>query len=38
MISYPALVEVTLAYKPDEIKGDALVRFVILKDSEKPPD
>ncbi|MFB0559433.1 MAG: acetate--CoA ligase, partial [Dehalococcoidales bacterium] len=38
VISHPAVTEVAVANKPDEIKGDAIVLFVTLKEGEKPSD
>ncbi len=36
VISYPAVAEVAVASKPDEIKGEALVLFIILKEGNSP--
>ena len=38
VISHPAVTEVAVVSKPDEIKGDAIVLFVTLKEGEKPSD
>ena len=38
VISHPAVTEVAVASKPDEIKGDAIVLFVTLKEGQKPSD
>ncbi|MFC1950026.1 acetate--CoA ligase, partial [Chloroflexota bacterium] len=38
VIAHQAVTEVAVASKPDEIKGDALVLFVTLKEGEKPSD
>ncbi|HEY93973.1 MAG TPA: acetate--CoA ligase [Dehalococcoidia bacterium] len=38
VISHPSVTEVAVASKPDEIKGDALVLFVTLRENEKPSD
>ena len=38
VISYPAVAEVAVASKPDEIKGDALILFVTLKEGQAPSD
>ena len=34
--SYPAVAEVAVVSKPDEIKGEALVLFIILKQENSP--
>jgi len=36
VISHPAVAEVAVASKPDEIKGEALVLFIILKYGSSP--
>ena len=36
VISYPAVAEVAVTSKPDEIKGEALVLFVTLKEGNSP--
>lgn len=36
VISYPAVAEVAVTSKPDEIKGEALVLFVTLKEGQSP--
>jgi len=38
VISHAAVTEVAVVSKPDEIKGDAIVLFVTLKEGEKPSD
>ncbi len=38
IISHPAVVECGAASKPDAIKGEAIVLFVILKDGYEPSD
>ena len=35
-ISHPAVAETAVASKPDEIKGEAIVLFVTLKEGESP--
>jgi acetyl-CoA synthetase len=38
-VSHPAVAEAAVASKPDEIKGDAIVLFITLKDNVSPsPD
>jgi len=36
VIAYPAVAEAAVASKPDEVKGEALVLFITLKESESP--
>lgn len=38
VISYPAVAEVAVTSKPDEIKGEALVLFITLKEGYSPSD
>jgi len=38
VISHSAVAEVAVASKPDEIKGDALVLFITLKEGQAPSD
>ncbi len=38
IISYPAVAEVAVASKPDEVKGEALVLFITLKEGNTPSD
>jgi acetyl-CoA synthetase len=38
VISHPAVTEVAVVSRPDEIKGDALVLYITLKEGEKPSD
>ncbi len=38
VISHPSVAEVAVASKPDEIKGDAIVLFITLKEGQKPSE
>jgi acetyl-CoA synthetase len=38
VISYPKVAEVAVISKPDELKGEAIVLFVTLKEGESPSD
>lgn len=38
IISYPAVAEVAVVSKPDEVKGEALVLFITLKEGNIPSD